>query len=96
MQGRHEAIQKIEQQVIELAQLFEDMNRLVVEQEPVVTQINEQSEVVHTNVNQANTQLDGAIKKAAAARRKKWYCLGIAGEFFWGFFGGVFYPRLLL
>jgi hypothetical protein len=78
VESRHVAIQKIERQVIELAQLFEDMNVQVLQQEPVVTQINQQSEVVHENVNQANTQLDGAISKARAANRKKWYCLGIA------------------
>ncbi|MCJ1357024.1 MAG: Plasma membrane t-SNARE, secretory vesicle fusion [Icmadophila ericetorum] len=77
VQGRHEAIQKIEKQVIELAQLFEDMNALVVQQDPVVTQINEQAEVVHENVTQANTQLDKAVDKARSARRKKWICFWI-------------------
>ena len=57
------------------------MNALVVTQEPVVAQINEQAEVVNQNVVQANTQLDGAVKKARAARRKKWICLGIVGEY---------------
>ncbi|MCJ1412177.1 Plasma membrane t-SNARE, secretory vesicle fusion [Ptychographa xylographoides] len=78
VRGRHEAIEKIEGQIRELAALFNDMNVLVVQQEPVVTQINQQSEVVQENVNQANVQLDGAITKARAANRKKWYCLGIA------------------
>ena len=58
------------------------MNALVVQQEPVVEQINQQSEVVQENVSHGNVQLDGAIKKARAARRKKWICLGIVGEFF--------------
>ena len=81
VQSRHEAIQKIERQLIELSQLFDDLNATVQIQEPVVAQINEQSEVVHTNVNQANTQLDGAIKKARSANRKKWICLGIGSKF---------------
>ena len=82
VRGRHEAIEKIEGQIRELAALFNDMNVLVVQQEPVVTQINQQSEVVQENVNQANVQLDGAITKARAANRKKWYCLGIASKCF--------------
>ena len=80
VQSRHDAIQKIERQIIELGQLFEDLNATVQIQEPIVAQINEQSEVVHTNVNQANTQLDGAIKKARSANRKKWICLGIGSK----------------
>lgn len=56
------------------------MNALVVQQEPVVAQINERVENVQQNVSQGNTQLDGAIKKARSARRKKWICLGIVCE----------------
>ena len=81
VQGRHEAIQKIERQVIELAQLFEDMNALVVQQEDVVTNIDTQAAVVHENVEQANVQLDGAIEKARSRNRKKWWCLLIVREF---------------
>jgi hypothetical protein len=32
-------------------------------------------------VQGANLELDGAVKKAKAARRKKFYCLGICGEY---------------
>ena len=91
VQGRHLAIQKIERQVVELAQLFEDMNALVVQQEPVVERVDQQAEAVHENVDRANTELNGAVKKARAARRKKWYCLGIIGEFSCS--GGVF-PKI--
>ena len=80
VQGRHEAIQKIERQVIELSQLFQDMNALVVQQEPVVERINEQSENVQQDVTNANVQLTEATKKARAARKKKWICLGIVGK----------------
>ena len=57
------------------------MNALVVQQEPVVAQINERVEGVQQNVTQGNVQLDGAIKKARAARRKKWICLGIVCKY---------------
>ena len=56
------------------------MNALVVQQDTVVQGINDQSEQVQTNVQQGNTQLDGAIKSARAARKKKWICLGIIRE----------------
>ena len=63
---------------MELAQLFQDLEALVVQQEPAVAQIEQKGEEVNTNMTSANTQLDGAIVKARAARRKKWICLGIA------------------
>lgn len=75
---RHEDIQKIERQMIELAQLFQDLEALVVQQEPAVTQIEQRGEEVTEHVAKANTELGGAVDKARAARRKKWWCLGIA------------------
>jgi len=78
---RHEDIQKIERQMIELAQLFQDLETLVVQQEPAVAQIEQRGEEVTEHVAKANTELGGAVEKARAARRKKWWCLGICGQF---------------
>ncbi|KAL8825646.1 MAG: hypothetical protein Q9170_007713 [Blastenia crenularia] len=77
VQGRHEAIQKIERQMIELAQLFQDVDAAIVEQEAPVQLIEKQAEDTHTNVAGGNKHLDGAIDKARAIRRKKWICFGI-------------------
>ncbi|KAL8868368.1 MAG: hypothetical protein Q9174_005039, partial [Haloplaca sp. 1 TL-2023] len=49
VQGRHEAIQKIERQMIELAQLFQDVDAAIVEQEAPVQQIEKQAEQTHEN-----------------------------------------------
>jgi syntaxin 1B/2/3 len=65
--------------MMELAQLFQDLETLVVQQEPAVTQIEHKGEEVTENVGKGNTELDGAVKKAKAARRKKWICFGIVG-----------------
>ncbi|KAF2681332.1 t-SNARE [Lentithecium fluviatile CBS 122367] len=72
---RHEAIQKIEQQMVELAQLFQDLDQIVMQQEPLVENIEQKGEEIHENVVQANTEIGGAIEKARSARRKKWWCL---------------------
>jgi syntaxin 1B/2/3 len=72
---RHEAIQKIEQQMVELAQLFQDLDQIVTQQEPLVANIEQKGEEIHDNVVQANTEIGGAIEKARSARRKKWWCL---------------------
>lgn len=75
---RHEGIQEIEKQMMELAQLFQDLNAMVIQQDAAVENIDQRGEDIQENVEQANVQLDGAIKSASAARRKKFWCLGIA------------------
>lgn len=72
---RHEAIQNIERQMVELAQLFQDLDQIVQEQEPMVANIEQKGEEVHDNVVKANTEIGGAIEKARSRNRKKWWCL---------------------
>ncbi|KFY42368.1 hypothetical protein V494_02449 [Pseudogymnoascus sp. VKM F-4513 (FW-928)] len=77
VQNRHAAIQKIESQMIELAQLFQDMEALVVQQEDSVTMIEQKGEEVAENLDKGTEHIGTAIKSARARNRKKWYCLGI-------------------
>lgn len=81
VKDRHAQILKIEKQMSELAQLFQDMNTLVVQQEVAVQQIDQQAEEVVENLDKGNTEIDTAVKTARATRRKKWWCLGITGTF---------------
>ena len=67
--------------MIELAQLFQDMEALVVQQEPAVMNIEQKGEEVQDNVGKANVHMDGAIQKARSRNRKKWWCLLIARKF---------------
>lgn len=80
VRSRHNAIQKIERDMMELAAMFQDLDALVVQQEAAVTQIEQRGEEVTDHAAKANTELDGAVKKARSARKKKWICLGIAGK----------------
>jgi syntaxin 1B/2/3 len=82
VQSRHDEIQKIERQMIELAELFQDMERLVVEQEAAVTNIEMKGEEVVVNMDKGNEQLTSGIKSARNARKWKWWCLGITGKFY--------------
>jgi syntaxin 1B/2/3 len=75
---RHAAIQNIEQTMIELGQLFQDLDNLVLQQDVQVKQIEEKGEDVQENLIKGNEELDTGIKYARAARKKKWICLGIA------------------
>ena len=61
--------------MVELAQLFQDLDQIVQQQEPLVENIEAKGEEIHENVVQANTEIGGAIVKARSARRKKWWCL---------------------
>ena len=84
VQGRHEAIQKIEKQMEELAQLFAQVDEYVVQQEEQVEQIDMQGEQVVQDVNKANTELDTGIKQARSRNRKKWWCLLICSKYPFG------------
>ena len=80
VRSRHQAIQKIEQDMVQLAQMFQDLDALVVQQEAQVTSIEQRGEEVTDHVAKGNTELDGAVTKARSARKKKWICLGIGGK----------------
>lgn len=71
--------------MIELAQLFQDVEAAVVQQEPAVEEIETKAGVVSDNVGKANHEIDGAIVKARSRNRKKWICLGIVGTWFFEF-----------
>jgi syntaxin 1B/2/3 len=81
VENRHAAIQKIESQMIELAELFQDMEALVVQQEEAVTQIEMKGEEVVENMDKGTQELGVAIQSAKNTRKWKWWCLGICGMF---------------
>ncbi|KAG9234013.1 t-SNARE [Amylocarpus encephaloides] len=78
VKSRHDEIQKIAQQMAELAQLFTQMDELVVQQEAAVTDIETKGEEVVEHMDQGTGQIQVAIQSAKNARKWKWWCLGIA------------------
>lgn len=78
---RSTAIRKIEQDMIELARLYQEVAELVQQQEPAVEQINQGAHDVVENVDNANKQIDSAIVSARNARRWKWYILIVVSKF---------------
>lgn len=74
---RHDAIQQIERTMIELQQLFQDLDAIVVQQEPMVQNIETKAIETHDNIEAGNVEVGKAVKSARAARKKKWICLGI-------------------
>jgi len=77
VQQRHEAIQQIERTMIELQQLFQDLDAIVVQQEAPVMAIEQKAEETHTHLEAGNVHVEKAVNSARAARKKKWICLGI-------------------
>ncbi|KAI5462144.1 t-SNARE [Mariannaea sp. PMI_226] len=80
VQDRHAALVKIEQQMVELAQLFQDMDTLVVQQEATVMQIEQKGEEVVDNLDKGNEEIGVAVNTARKTRKKKWICLGICAS----------------
>ena len=81
VQDRHTALVKIEQQMVELSQLFQDMDTLVIQQEVAVTQIEAKGEEVVDHLDKGNQEIGIAVNTARKTRKKKWICLGICGKF---------------
>lgn len=77
VRSRHEAIQNIERQMIELAELFTDMDNLVMQQEAAVTNIEMKGEEVVENMDKGNEEIGTAIVHARNTRKWKWWCLCI-------------------
>lgn len=77
VRSRHEAIQNIERQMIELAELFTEMDNLVVQQEAAVVNIELKGEEVVDNMDKGNQEIGTAIVHARNTRKWKWWCLCI-------------------
>ena len=67
--------------MVELAQLFTQLDEYVVQQEPQLEEIDQRGEVIADNIGKANVELDGANKQARSRNRKKWWCLLIASKY---------------
>jgi syntaxin 1B/2/3 len=61
VRARHEEIQRIERTIVELAQLFQDLDQAVLEQEPMVEMIEQKGDEAQQNIMMANTELDKGI-----------------------------------
>jgi len=74
VQERHEDIRKIDNTLAELAQLFAELDALVVLQDDTVAAIETSAAQVATDTEAGLAQTEKAAKHARNARRKRWYC----------------------
>lgn len=75
---RHAAIQQIEKTMLELQQLFQDLDAIVMEQEPMVQNVEQRAMDTHEHLEQGNVQLDRGIQSARAARKRSGSASGSA------------------
>ncbi|KAG0045450.1 Plasma membrane t-SNARE, secretory vesicle fusion [Gryganskiella cystojenkinii] len=74
VQSRHDDIKKIEKTILELHQLFIDMETLVTDQAVVLNTIEENTQQTDVHLETGNKEVDVAITNARGARKKKWIC----------------------
>ncbi|KAK8044688.1 t-SNARE [Apiospora rasikravindrae] len=75
VRARHNELQRIEQTITELAEMFQDLAVLVEQQEiPVQTAVNN-AEDTTKHIDEGNAQVYKAQTSARNRRKWKWYCL---------------------
>ena len=67
----------------ELLILFTQVSELVAIQEVQIERVDEQAAQTTQHLKAGGDQLESGVQSARAARRKKWWCLGIAGKLDW-------------
>jgi len=77
VQERHQELQRIEQTIVELAQLFNDMAILVEEQGEQVKAIETVTHTVQDDTEAGLGYTEKAKDSARSARKKRWICFFI-------------------
>ncbi|OZJ01712.1 hypothetical protein BZG36_05315 [Bifiguratus adelaidae] len=74
VQTRHDDIKKIEKTILELHQLFMDMQMMVGQQGETINNIEQYANEAVVHIDEGNKQVGQAVKSARATRAKKWFC----------------------
>ncbi|ORZ00928.1 t-SNARE [Syncephalastrum racemosum] len=77
VQTRHDDIKKIEKTILELHQLFMDMQMMVEQQGETLKEVEMHAENTVQDLEQGNKHIEKAIVSARATRAKKWCCFVI-------------------
>jgi len=80
VEDRNRELAKIERDMLRLAQLFQDLETMVVQQDEAVAQIEQKGDEIVDNLGKGNEQVVAAVNTARKTRKKKWICLGIVGR----------------
>ncbi len=77
VRGRKQDLEQIERTLAELADLFQSLEEMVVQQEKVVVHIEHETELAQADLAKGNVEIGVASKSALRRRKLKWVCLGI-------------------
>ncbi|CAO3672300.1 unnamed protein product [Rhizopus stolonifer] len=77
VQTRHDDIKRIQKTIMELAQLFEDMQMMVEDQGKTLDQVEEHAINTSGDIEQGVNHISKAIVLARSTRAKKWCCFFI-------------------
>ncbi|OBT70250.1 hypothetical protein VE03_00025 [Pseudogymnoascus sp. 23342-1-I1] len=77
VKARHDELQRIERTITELATLFNEMDQLVVAQEPLVERTEQNAEQATTDLESGNVHVGKAIVHAKNRNKMKWWCFFI-------------------
>ncbi|KWU43540.1 t-SNARE, partial [Rhodotorula sp. JG-1b] len=77
VQTRAAELARIEQTLIELAQLFQDMAIMVEAQDVVIAEVEQTAAAVSYDMEKGVEQVQVAVKHARNARRFRWICFGL-------------------
>lgn len=75
VRARHNELQRIEQSITELSGMFNDLDTLVIQQDPIFSQVEDQTQNTVGNLEGANKQVAKATDSARRRRKLKWFCL---------------------
>ena len=74
VQERQNAIRQLESDTVDVNKTFNDLAKIVHEQEELIDSIEANVETAETNVARGNTQLHKSRHHQASARKKKFFC----------------------
>ncbi|KAJ2767476.1 hypothetical protein IWQ56_003317 [Coemansia nantahalensis] len=77
VQERRDEVKKIEKAIMELAELFAEMSKMVNEQQETLDSIEAAVEVSHTNVDTGHREVKQAVVITKKTRKLRWWFLGV-------------------
>lgn len=77
MRARHNELLNIERSITELADIMQDLDTMIIQQEPLIERAQEQTDNAVQHLEEGNKEIDKAQESARRRRKLKWICFGI-------------------
>lgn len=77
VRARHNELLNIERSITELAELMQDLDTMIIQQEPLIERAQEQTDNAVQHLEDGNKEIDKAQESARRRRKLKWICLGL-------------------